>query len=64
MRCDELEGIFDGNTSAGRVTTPLSIAGNLKGKVRKVTQDFSNARNHYIPNDICISQILNSFIIK
>jgi hypothetical protein len=54
MRCDELEGIFDGNTSAGRVTTPLSIAGKLKEKVRKVTQDFST-RSRSILKDVCIS---------
>ena len=64
MRCDEVEGIFDGGMTSGRFTTPLSIAGNLKGKVGKVTQDFSNARNHYIPNDICIAQMFSSFIIK
>jgi hypothetical protein len=33
MRWEELEGIFDGGMTSGRVTTPLSIAGNLKGKV-------------------------------
>jgi hypothetical protein len=45
MRCDELEGIFDGGVSSGRVTTPLSIAGKLRKKVRKVTQNFNGRGN-------------------
>ncbi len=45
MRCDALEGNFDGGVSSGRVTTPLSIAGKRGEKVRKVTQDFSGRGN-------------------